>query len=94
MEIQIPKSEIPNPEPLLRLDRVSIRFGGITALDGKALRRGYERGKSHMPPVMVTAWAAQTRMALANVLASLPYGIGFPRPSGLTRSAMFRCCAR
>src|SRR5205809_986216 len=42
---------------------------GVTALDGKALRRGYERGKSHMPPVMVTAWAAQTRMALANVLA-------------------------
>ena len=41
----------------------------MIALDGKALRRGYERGKSHMPPVMVTAWAAQTRMALANVLA-------------------------
>src|ERR1700754_2681555 len=41
---------------------------GVIALDGKALRRGYERGKSHMPPVMVTAWAAQTRMALANVL--------------------------
>src|SRR5229473_7978574 len=41
---------------------------GVVALDGKALRRGYERGKSHMPPVMVTAWAAQTRMALANVL--------------------------
>ena len=42
---------------------------GVIALDGKALRRGYERGKSHMPPIMVTAWAAQTRMALANVLA-------------------------
>ncbi|MGA8473423.1 MAG: ISAs1 family transposase [Candidatus Cybelea sp.] len=42
---------------------------GVVALDGKALRRGYERGKSHMPPIMVTAWSAQTRMALANVLA-------------------------
>jgi predicted transposase YbfD/YdcC len=42
---------------------------GVIALDGKAMRRGYERGKSHMPPVMVTAWAAQTRMALANMLA-------------------------
>jgi predicted transposase YbfD/YdcC len=41
----------------------------VIALDGKALRRGYERGNSHMPPVMVTAWAAQTRMVLANVLA-------------------------
>jgi predicted transposase YbfD/YdcC len=42
---------------------------GVVALDGKALKRGYEKGKSHMPPVMVTAWAAQTRMALANQLA-------------------------
>jgi predicted transposase YbfD/YdcC len=42
---------------------------GVVAIDGKALRRGYERGKSHMPPIMVTAWGAQTRMALANVLA-------------------------
>lgn len=42
---------------------------GVVALDGKALRRGYERGKSHMPPVMVSAWGAQTRMALANTLA-------------------------
>src|SRR3984893_90948 len=39
-------------------------------LQGKALRRAYERGKSHMPPIMVTAWSAQTRMALANVLAA------------------------
>ena len=45
------------------------RAKGVVALDGKALRRGYEAGKSHMPPVMVTAWAAQTRMALANMLA-------------------------
>jgi predicted transposase YbfD/YdcC len=42
---------------------------GVVAVDGKALRRGYERGMRHMPPVMVTAWASQTRLALANVLA-------------------------
>lgn len=42
---------------------------GVVALDGKALRRAYETGKSHMPPVMVTAWSAKTRLALANVLA-------------------------
>lgn len=42
---------------------------GVVAVDGKALRRGYEHGKSHMPPIMVTVWAAQTRMALANTLA-------------------------
>jgi predicted transposase YbfD/YdcC len=45
------------------------KLKGVVALDGKALRRAYERGKSHMPPIMVTAWSAQTRMALANTLA-------------------------
>src|SRR6267378_7709093 len=45
------------------------KIKGVVAIDGKALRRAYERGQSHMPPVMVTAWSAMTRMALANVLA-------------------------
>lgn len=42
---------------------------GVVALDGKALRRAYERGQSHMPRVMVSAWAAQTRMTLASTPA-------------------------
>ncbi len=42
---------------------------GVVALDGKALRRAYERGQSFMPRVMVTAWAAGTRMTLASRLA-------------------------
>lgn len=42
---------------------------GVIAIDGKALRCAYEKGKSHMPALMVTAWGAQTRMALANALA-------------------------
>lgn len=46
-----------------------VQIDGVIALDGKALRRAYERGKAHMPPVMVTAWAAKTRLALANVLS-------------------------
>jgi len=45
------------------------RTKGVIAIDGKALRGAYERGKRHMPALMVTAWGAQTRMALANVLA-------------------------
>jgi len=45
------------------------RDKGVIAIDGKALRGAYERGRSHMPALMVTAWGAQTRMALANVLA-------------------------
>src|SRR3974390_533315 len=42
---------------------------GVIALDGKSLKRAYQSGKSHMPPLMVTAWSVQTRMALANMLA-------------------------
>jgi predicted transposase YbfD/YdcC len=42
---------------------------GVVALDGKALRRAYERGQSHMPRVMVTAWGARTRMTLASLMA-------------------------
>jgi predicted transposase YbfD/YdcC len=45
------------------------RVKGVIAIDGKAWRRAYERGKSHMPALMVTAWGAQTRMALANAWA-------------------------
>lgn len=42
---------------------------GVIAVDGKAIRRAYERGQSHMPRVMVNAWGAQTRMALGSILA-------------------------
>ena len=42
---------------------------GVVAIDGKALRGAYERGQSHMPRVMVTAWGAATRMTLASRLA-------------------------
>lgn len=42
---------------------------GVVALDGKALRGAYERGQSHMPRVMVSAWGATTRMTLASTIA-------------------------
>lgn len=38
---------------------------GVVALDAKSLRRGYERGRAHVPPLMIGLWDAQTRMALA-----------------------------
>ena len=38
---------------------------GVVAMDGKRLRRGYERGKAHMPPLMVSVWDAETRLSLA-----------------------------
>jgi predicted transposase YbfD/YdcC len=37
----------------------------VVAIDGKSLRRGYERGKSHVPPMMVSVWDNETRFCLA-----------------------------
>jgi predicted transposase YbfD/YdcC len=42
---------------------------GVVALDGKSLRRGYEAGRAHMPPLLVSAWGTQTRMVLAQQAA-------------------------
>ena len=41
---------------------------GVVAIDGKALRRAYRTGMVAAPPLMVTAWAAQARVALAAVM--------------------------
>jgi predicted transposase YbfD/YdcC len=43
---------------------------GVVAVDGKSLRRGYERGRAHMPPLMVSVWDAETRLSLATVRAA------------------------
>lgn len=37
----------------------------VVAVDAKSLRRGYERGRAHMPPLMVSVWDSQTRMTIA-----------------------------
>ncbi len=37
----------------------------LVALDGKALRRAYERGMAASPPLTVSAFAAETRLCLA-----------------------------
>lgn len=38
---------------------------GVIAIDGKRLRRGYERGCASMPPLMISVWDAETRLSLA-----------------------------
>lgn len=43
---------------------------GVVAVDGKSLRRGYERGRACMPPLMVGIWDAETRLSLATRHAS------------------------
>jgi hypothetical protein len=41
---------------------------GVVAVDGKSLRRGYERGRSFMPPLMISVWtprrACRSRAAM------------------------------
>jgi predicted transposase YbfD/YdcC len=38
---------------------------GVVAIDGKRLRGGFERGRSHMPPLMISVWDAETRVSIA-----------------------------
>jgi len=38
---------------------------GVVAVDGKSLRRGYERGRAFMPPLMVSVWDSETRLSIA-----------------------------
>jgi predicted transposase YbfD/YdcC len=40
--------------------------GGVVAIDGKALRRAYDKGRAFMPAMMVSVWDAQTRLAIAS----------------------------
>jgi predicted transposase YbfD/YdcC len=42
---------------------------GVVAIDGKSLRGAYEKGQVHMPKMIVSAFAAETRMTLAQTLA-------------------------
>jgi predicted transposase YbfD/YdcC len=44
---------------------------GVVAVDGKALRRAHEAGLAAAPPLMVSAWAGEARLALA---AAMPAG--------------------
>jgi predicted transposase YbfD/YdcC len=42
---------------------------GVVAVDGKSLRRGYEKGRAYLPPLMVSIWDSQTRVAIAQMRA-------------------------
>ena len=50
-----------------------IKLTGVIAVDGKALRGAYERGRSATPLHMVNVFAAEARMALASRKAPQPY---------------------
>jgi predicted transposase YbfD/YdcC len=42
---------------------------GQVAVDGKSLRRAYEKGRAHMPPLVVTAFSCETFMSLSQEVA-------------------------
>jgi predicted transposase YbfD/YdcC len=42
---------------------------GVVAVDGKSLRRGYEKGHAHLPPLMISVWDTQTRLTIAQARA-------------------------
>lgn len=52
------------------MEKFAQNLSGVVAVDGKALRGAYEKGKSHMPRMMVGAFAAHTRLALASLPAA------------------------
>lgn len=38
---------------------------GVVSLDGKRVRRGYDRGRASMPPLLVGIWDSETHLSLA-----------------------------
>ncbi len=41
----------------------------VLAVDGKSLKRAYEKGRAHMPPMLVSVWGVTMRMTLAQTEA-------------------------
>jgi len=42
---------------------------GQVAIDGKSLRRAYDKGRAHMPPLVVTVFDCETFMSLSQAVA-------------------------
>jgi predicted transposase YbfD/YdcC len=49
---------------------------GVVAIDGKSLRRGYERGRACVPPLMLSVWDAETRLSISTLRAERGDEIG------------------
>lgn len=63
---------------------------GVVAIDGKALRRGYEAGRGHMPALMVSVWDAETRLAITSARA--PGGSEVAATLGLLKGLVLKGC--
>lgn len=63
---------------------------GVVAIDAKALRRGYEKGQAHLPPLVVSVWDSQTRLAIASARA--PGGSEVKATLDLLKSLTLKGC--
>jgi predicted transposase YbfD/YdcC len=63
---------------------------GVVAIDAKSLRRGYEKGRAHFPPLMVSVWDTQTRLAIAQARA--PNGNEVAATLELLRGLVLKGC--
>lgn len=63
---------------------------GVVAIDAKSLRRGYEKGRAFMPPLMVSVWDAETRLAIAARRA--PGGDEVKATLGLLKALSLKGC--
>lgn len=63
---------------------------GVVAIDGKSLRRGYEKGRAHFPPLMVSVWDSETRLSIAQARA--PGGNEIKATLALLRGLVLEGC--
>lgn len=63
---------------------------GVVAIDGKALRRAYEKGRACLPPLMVSVWDSETRVAIAQARA--PGGNEVAATLALLRGLVLKGC--
>jgi predicted transposase YbfD/YdcC len=74
----------------LRSELGLARPKGVVAIDAKSLRRGYEKGRAFMPPLMVSVWDAETRLAIAATRA--PGGDEVKATLGLLKGLTLKGC--
>jgi len=63
---------------------------GVVAIDGKGLRRGYDKGRAHFPPLMVSVWDSETRLSIAQARA--PGGNEVKATLDLLRDLVLKGC--
>ena len=51
-------------------EQARLDTGGQLAIDGKSLRRAYDKGLAHMPPLVVTVFSCDTFMSLSQQVAA------------------------